>query len=254
MTVTGHLRELRSRVFKSVLAFLVLSVLCFVFIQRFVDAALSLSPAFSFVYLSPSELLTSYMKLSIILGLVFASPIILWEIWAFVRPGLTGREAGSVKTAVIAGFVCFLLGMAFCYFLILPLTLDFLYRFNGSVDITANISFSYYMNFILGMLVAFGAVFEMPVLSYLLSRLGVLKPSVLVKGRKYAVLVIFLVAAVITPPDVLSQIMTAIPMIGLYELSVFVSRAAEKRRVDEGDDEEEEDDEDEEEDEEDNDA
>lgn len=251
MTVTGHLAELRSRVFKGVLTFLVLSVLCFVFIQRFVDAVLALSPSFSFVYLSPSELLTSYMKLSLILGLVFASPVILWEIWAFVRPGLTGREARSVRTAVVAGFLFFLVGMAFCYLLILPLTLDFLYRFNGSVDITANISFSYYMNFILGMLVAFGAVFEMPVLSYLLSRLGILKPAVLIKARKYAVLAVFLVAAVITPPDVLSQVMTAIPMLGLYELSILVSRRAAARREadpeEDDEDEEDEDDEDEEE-------
>lgn len=243
MTVTGHLSELRSRVFKSVLAFIALSVVCFVFIQRFVDAVLALSPSFSFVYLSPSELLTSYMKLSLILGLVFASPIILWEIWAFVRPGLTKNEAGSVRAAVIAGFGFFLIGMAFCWFLILPLTLEFLYSFNGSVDIAANISFSYYMNFILGMLVAFGAVFEMPVLSYLLSRLGVLKAKSLVKARKYAVLVVFLVAAVITPPDVLSQIMTAIPMLALYELSIAVSRAAEKKAP--AEDEDEEDDEDE---------
>lgn len=241
MTVTGHLRELRSRLFRSVLAFVVLSVICFVFIQRFVDAVLALSPEFSFVYLSPSELLTSYMKLSLILGLAFASPVILWEVWCFVRPGLTKREKGSVRTAVFAGFGFFLLGMAFCYFLILPLTLQFLYDFNGSLDIAANISFSYYMNFILGMLVAFGAVFEMPVLSYLLSRLGVLKPEVLAKARKYAILAVFLIAAIITPPDVLSQIMTAIPMLGLYELSIFVSRIAVKKRAAEGDEDEDED-------------
>ena len=239
MTVTGHLQELRSRLFKSVLAFVALSVVCFVFIQRFVDAVLALSPEFSFVYLSPSELLTSYMKLSLVLGLVFASPIILWEIWAFVRPGLTRREASSARYAVVAGFGFFLLGMAFCYFLILPLTLDFLYRFNGSVDITANISFSYYMNFVLGMLVAFGAVFEMPVLSFLLSRLGILKPAWLIKARKYAVLVVFLVAAVITPPDVLSQLMTAVPMLGLYELSIVVSKAAARRTATEEDEEDE---------------
>ena len=237
MTVTGHLKELRSRLFKSVLVFLVLSVICFAFIQHFVDAVLALSPEFEFVYLSPSELLTSYMKLSLILGLAFASPVILWEVWAFVRPGLTKREAGSIRSAVFAGFGFFLLGMAFCYFLILPLTLQFLYNFNGSLDITANISFSYYMNFILGMLVAFGAVFEMPVLSYLLSRLGVLKPQGLVKARKYAILVVFLVAAIITPPDVVSQIMTAVPMLGLYELSILVSRAAAKKHEADEDDE-----------------
>lgn len=238
MTVAGHLKELRSRVFWSVLAFVALSVLCFVFIQRFVDAALSLSTGFEFVYLSPSELLTSYMKLSLVLGLVLASPFILWQVWAFVQPGLTEREAGSARSAVVAGFVFFLLGVAFCYFLILPLTLQFLYSFNGSRDIAATISFNSYMNFILGMLVAFGAVFEMPVLSFLLARLGLLRPAVLVKGRKYAVLVIFLVAAIITPPDVLSQLMTGFPMLGLYELSILVARAAYKQH--EADDEEEE--------------
>ncbi len=245
MTVAGHLGELRRRIFWCVLVFVVLSVVCFVFIQRFVDAALALSTGFSFVYLSPSELLTSYMKLALVLGLVLASPFILWQIWAFVQPGLTEREASSARRAVISGFVFFLLGAAFCYFLILPLTLQFLYSFNGSKDIAANISFNSYMSFILGMLLAFGVVFEMPVLSYLLSRLGLLKPQTLVKARKYAVLAVFLVAAIITPPDVLSQIMTALPMLALYELSILVSRAAARRREGEDDDEDEEDEEDE---------
>lgn len=239
MTVAGHLRELRQRLFWSVLVFVALSVLCFVFIQRFVDAALALSTGFEFVYLSPSELLTSYMKLSLVLGLVLSSPFILWQIWAFVQPGLTRKEASSARSAIVAGFVFFLLGVAFCYALILPLTLQFLYSFNGSRDITASISFNNYMNFILGMLVAFGAVFEMPVLSFLLARLGLLRPQLLVKGRKYAILIVFVVAAVITPPDVLSQIMTAIPMLGLYELSILVARAAFKQR--EADDEDEDD-------------
>lgn len=248
MTVAGHLRELRARLFWSVLVFVALSVLCFVFIQRFVDAALALSSGFDFVYLSPSELLTSYMKLALVLGLVLSSPFILWQIWAFVQPGLTRQEAASARSAIIAGFVFFLLGVVFCYILILPLTLQFLYNFNGSRDITASISFNNYMNFILGMLVAFGVVFEMPVLSFLLSRLGLLKPTILVKGRKYAILIVFLVAALITPPDVLSQIMTAIPMLGLYELSIVVSRAAYKKRAEDedGEDEDEDDEEDEE--------
>ena len=241
MTIAGHLNELRRRVFLCVAVFVAASVLCFVFIQRFVDAALALSTGFDFVYLSPSELLTSYMKLALVLGLVFSSPVILWQIWAFVQPGLTEREASSARSAIIAGFVFFLLGVAFCFGLILPLTLQFLYNFNGSHDIAANISFNSYMSFVLGMLVAFGVVFEMPVLSFLLSRLGLLKPAWLAKGRKYAILVIFIVAAIITPPDVLSQLMTAVPMLGLYELSVLVSRAAYRKRADdEGEAEEEE--------------
>jgi len=247
MTVAGHLTELRKRLFWSVLVFVACSVASFVFIQRFVDVALALSPQFDFVYLSPSELVTSYMKLALVLGLVFSSPFILWQIWAFIAPGLTRRESRAAGSAVVAGFVFFLIGAAFCFFVILPITLKFFYDFNGSLDITANISFNSYMSFILGMLVAFGVVFEMPVLCALLARLGLVGPGILVKGRKYAILLIFILAAIITPPDVVSQVMTAVPMIALYELSIAVSRAAYRKRPAEGngeDDEEDVDDED----------
>ncbi len=232
MTVAGHLTELRRRLFWSALAFVAMSVVCFIFIQRFVDAALALSPDFSYVYLSPSELVTSYMKLALVLGLVFSSPVILWQIWAFVQPGLTAREARAARAALVAGFLCFLAGMAFCFFVILPVTLQFFYSFNGSKDITASISFNNYMNFVLGMLTAFGIVFEMPVLSFLLARLGLLKPKFLISARKYAIVLVFVLAAIITPPDVVSQFMAAIPMIALYEISIAVSRVAAKKRRD----------------------
>lgn len=230
MTITGHLDELRRRLFRIAAVFILASVLCFLFIQRFVDVALTMSPDFSFVYLSPSELFTSYLKLSFVLGLVLASPFILWQVWGFIQPGLTEEEGKSALSAIVAGFVFFLLGALFCFLVVLPITLQFFYNFNGSTQISASISFNNYMNFVLGMLVAFGAVFEMPVLSFLLARLGLLKPEWLVAARKYAILAVFIVAAVITPPDVVSQLMTAVPMLGLYELSIFVSRKAYKEK------------------------
>ena len=240
MTVAGHLTELRRRLFWSILAFVAMSVVCFIFIQRFVDAATALSPDFSFVYLSPSELVTSYMKLALVLGLAFSSPVILWQIWSFVQPGLTKTEQRAARSALVAGFAFFVAGMAFCFFVILPVTLQFFYNFNGSKDIVPSISFQNYMNFVLGMLTAFGIVFEMPVLSYLLARLGLLKPGTLVAARKYAVVLVFVLAAIITPPDVVSQLMAALPMLGLYELSIVVARVAVKNRPAETDDEEEE--------------
>lgn len=230
MTVAGHLRELRKRLLISLAVLLGFSVIAFVFIQKFVDAMLRLSAQFHFVYLTPAELVTSYLKLSVVLGLVFASPVILWQLWAFVSPGLTMGERRGARTALVAGFVFFLLGALFCYAAVLPMTLQFFYGFNASKDITATISFDSYMTFVLGMLLVFGVVFEMPVLSYLLGRLGLARAEWLKKGRKYAILLIFIVAAIITPPDVVSQIMTAIPMLALYELSVFVCQQAEKRR------------------------
>ena len=202
--------------------------LAFAFIQKFVDLMLRLSEGFNFVYLTPSELVMSYLKLSVVLGLVLASPIILWQLWQFVAPGLEGNERRSALTAVVAGFVFFLIGALFCYFIVLPMTLQFFYNFNGSKEITASISFDSYMNFVLSMLLVFGVIFEMPVLCFLLSRLGFLKVEWLKAGRKFAVLIIFILAAIITPPDVVSQVMTALPMIGLYELSIFVCGKAAK--------------------------
>lgn len=228
MTVAGHLAELRRRLFVIVLSLLGFSVLAFVFVQNFVDLILRLSEGFHFVYLSPAELVTAYVKFSLVLGLVFSSPIILWQVWAFVSPGLEGEEKRSVKTAIGAGFLFFLLGTVFCYFVVLPMTLQFFYNFNGSTEITANISFNSYMNFVLSMMVVFGLIFEMPVLSFLLARLGILQGDWLRKGRKYAILLVFIVAAVITPPDVVSQLMTAAPMLLLYELSIYVALAANK--------------------------
>lgn len=234
MTVAGHLTELRRRLIWSALVFIAAALVCFLFIRKFVDLALGLSADFSFVYLSPAELVTCYLKLALVLGLVFASPFLLWQIWAFVSPGLTKKEGRAALFSIVAGFGFFLIGALFCFLVVLPITLQFFYNFNGSTDITPSISFNNYMNFILGMLLAFGAVFEMPVLSYLLARLGLMQAAWLAKGRKYAVLVVFTVAAIITPPDVVSQIMTAIPMLGLYELSILVARIAAKDKA--GDD------------------
>jgi len=184
MSLAGHLRELRRRLFWAVLVFAALSVVCFLFIERFVDLALAISPGFDFVYLAPSELVTSYMKLALALGLVFSLPFILWQLWAFVQPGLTEREEWAARPALIAGVIFFILGVVFCYFIVLPMTLRFFYNFNGSQEIQASISFNTYLNFLLGMLAAFGLVFEMPPVSFILARLGILKPALLVKGRK----------------------------------------------------------------------
>lgn len=228
MSVAGHLAELRKRLFIIVGALLGFSVLAFLGVETFVELMLGLSEGFSFVYLAPAELVTAYLKFSVILGLVFSSPIILWQAWAFVSPGLEGAEKHSVKTAIVAGFVFFLIGALFCYAVVLPMTLQFFYNFNGSTNIAASISFNNYMNFVLSMLVVFGLVFEMPVLSFMLARLGILKGEWLRKGRKYAILLVFIIAAIITPPDVISQLMTAVPMLLLYELSIYVALAAGK--------------------------
>ena len=231
MTIREHLAELRKMLFLCAGVFLLFAVLAFVFIQPLVNALLRLGPEFDFVYLSPAELVTAYLRLALVAGVVFASPFIRWQGWSFVKPGLLEKERSSVLVALVAGFVFFLIGAVFCYFFALPLTMSFFYNFNTATEITASISFDSYMSFILSMLVVFGCVFEMPVLSYLLARLGILKTGHLKKARKVAIVLIFLCAAIITPPDVVSQVVAALPMLLLYELSIYVCRLAERKRA-----------------------
>ncbi len=224
MPVTAHLRELRRRSFLCVCIVFLLFITAFLFVQPLVDWLLKLGDGFSFVYLAPAELVTAYMHVAFVAALCCASPLLLFEMWAFIAPGLTDTEKKKGALALVGGFLFFLLGAAFCYFVILPFTLDFFVRFNTSQAIEANISFASYLRFVLGMLAAFGALFELPMLTILLSQAGVLKPAYLIRARKYAILMIFILAAIITPPDAVSQIVAAVPMILLYEISILLCR------------------------------
>lgn len=230
MPVAAHLRELRRRSFWCIFIVLILFVVSFIFVQPLVDLLLALGQGFSFVYLAPAELVTAYMHVAFVAALCCASPFLFFELWAFIAPGLTHAEKKKGVLALVGGFFFFLLGAAFCYFVVLPFTLDFFVRFNTSQAITASISFASYLRFVLNMLAAFGALFELPMLTILLSQAGILRPSLMIKGRKYAILLIFILAAVITPPDAVSQIITAIPMLLLYECSIWLCRLTAKKR------------------------
>jgi sec-independent protein translocase protein TatC len=130
---------------------------------------------------------------------------------------------------MIFGLICFAAGVAFAYFLIMPFMLNFLISFSFEVNVTDSISIGNYLNFLLTVFLIFGVVFELPVVSVILTRLGVIKAEWLVKARKVMIVVIFFIAAVITPPDVVSQIMVAVPMICLYEISIWLSRLTRRR-------------------------
>lgn len=251
MPIMAHLGEIRKRLVSIALVYLLLAVACFIVVEYFVEALLNLGDQLSFVYLSPGELVSGYFRLALIMALVLASPFILYQIWGFLRPALKAKEKRACLFGLCGGLIFFLLGAIFAYFVAIPFMLDFFARF-GSLEISASISFEKYMNFLISTLVCFGLVFELPVLSFLLSQLGILKPDFLAKVRKYAILVIFIIAAIITPPDVVSQVMIALPMLLLYELSIWVSKAVCRRKEEKAkreeageDDDEDEDDEDE---------
>ncbi len=231
MPLTGHLKEMRNRVAVMLVFFVAGVLLCLYFSPQIVTTLMDLGTRYNytFVYLSPQELLLVYFSISLIGGLVIASPVIAFEIYAFCVPGMKRTEQVFFALALVFGGICFLIGVAFAYFITMPFMLNFLIQFSDGIEVTDSISIKEYINFLMTVFIIFGIVFEMPMASVILTRLGILRAEWLVKGRKVAIVVIFLVAALITPPDVVSQVMVAVPMIALYQVSIFLSRLVRKR-------------------------
>src|SRR6478609_5613507 len=175
--------------------------------------------------LSASEQFFNHMWISMLCGLILGFPFLLWELWKFIRPALKGQEVGPVKVFVVIASILFLIGICFGYFLLFPMSYNFLinYQVSSSGIVQTQNTFDDYISLISTMVLVSGIIFEMPVLVYFLTRMTLLTPQFMRKYRKHAVIIILIAAAVITPsPDVTSQMVVAIPMYLLYELSVFV--------------------------------
>lgn len=222
-----HLDELRKRLTIIAIVNIGAAILLFNKASLILDYFLAINPGMQLVYITPSELLGVYIQLSFIMALIRCSPITVYQIWAFVEKGLYDNEKKYIIISLIFGVVCFLTGVAFCYFMVLPTTLGFFVRIAIS-EVESMISVKSYISFINVMLLAFGAVFEMPVLVFLLTKLGILKPEFLKKNKGIIIVLIFISAAIITPPDVISQIMLGIPMVLLLELSIAICTMVEK--------------------------
>ncbi len=176
--------------------------------------------------LSASEQFFNHMWISFLCGLIIGFPFVLWELWKFIRPALKNKEVGPVKIFVIIAFILFLIGIFFGYFLLFPMSYNFLvnYQVSSSGIVQTQNTFDDYISLISTMTLVSGIIFEMPILVHFLTRMTLLTPQFMRKYRKHAVIIILIAAAVITPsPDVTSQMVVAIPMYLLYEISVFVS-------------------------------
>ena len=232
MSLSGHLKELRNRILICVILLVVMFALCLSFAPQIVTALTDMGEKYDYVYvyIAPQELFLVYMNVALIGALVICFPVLAYQVYAFCSPGLSSKERVYISGSLIAGGLCFLVGVAFAYFISLPFMLRFLIQFTGQVDVTASISIQSYVSFLLTVFVIFGLVFELPVVSVLLTGLGLVKAEWLVKGRKVMVVLIFVLAAIITPPDIVSQIMVAIPMLALYELSIALSRMVGRAR------------------------
>lgn len=224
MALSGHLRELRNRLLVCLVCVVAVFTVCLYFAADIVELLTDIGKAYGYryVYISPQELLLEHFSVSLVAAVCVALPVILYQVWAFIRPGLEFKENLFLVLAIVFGLACFVGGVYFAYKLMLPFMLEFLIGIKAGTGIAASISVHNYISFLLTIFVIFGVVFELPVISVLLTQLGLVKVEWMKKARKVIIVVIFFVAAIITPPDIISQIMVAIPMLLLYEFSIFL--------------------------------
>ena len=225
MTISGHLRELRIRVIICVVTLIVFFLAGIHFAPDLVRFLTDIgkSYGYTYIYISPQELLLQYFSIAFLASIILSLPMILYHVWAFVQPGLKKNENALFLSALISGLICFIIGVFFAYKIMLPFMLHFLIDISSGSDVHASVTVGNYIGFLLTIFMIFGVVFELPVLSVILTQMGLLKIEWMRKGRKLMIVVIFFIAAVITPPDVVSQVMVALPMLGLYELSILIS-------------------------------
>jgi sec-independent protein translocase protein TatC len=227
MTFLEHLDELRVRLMHCLAALVVGFAVCWGFHERifhFLTAPLRDShPEVKFIYTGPSEALVLYMKMAFFVGIFVVAPYILYQVWAFIAPGLYAHEKKYAVPFIVAGSLFFLMGGVFGHYFLFPVTFKFLYEFGGTdMQFLPKVDeyFEFYSWFLLGL----GLVFQLPVIILVLSRIGLVTPMFLLRQTKFAILGAFIIAAFITPtPDVVNQTLLALPMIGLYLLGVLVA-------------------------------
>jgi sec-independent protein translocase protein TatC len=223
-----HLEELRGRIIKSLISIIVLSIAAYFFSEQLIDFLTRPIPEVYFM--SPTEAFSTRIKISLIAGIIVSAPVIFYHGWRFIAPGLFEKEKKMIIPAVLASTIFFLIGAVFCFVFVLPVGIKFLMGF-GTTKLKPMIQIKDYISFVTYMILAFGAVFELPVISYFLGKIGLITPRTLIKGRKYAVVGILIVSATITPsPDVFSQLMLAGPLYFLYEVSIIVVKIIQRKK------------------------
>jgi sec-independent protein translocase protein TatC len=237
MSLTEHLIELRKSLTRSLIAVGIGFCICYYFkdvIFNIVTRPLTrVLPKSSYlIYTGLTEAFFTYMKVAFFASLIITSPFILYQIWKFIAPGLLLKEKKYVVPFVISSSLLFISGVLFGYFVALPPAFEFFVSFNNRY-LQALLSFKDYLSLFVTFLLGFGLSFELPIFIFFLTKLGIVNAKMLSKQRRYAILIIFIVAAILTPsPDALSQILMAIPLMFLYEISIFVSRFAGKKKTD----------------------
>jgi len=226
MPFMEHLGELRTRIMRALYGLLAGTLIALPFSERIVDwlARPVTKLGYELVFTAPAEAFWVQMKVGLIAGVFLASPVILWQIWAFIAPGLHEHEKKYAVPFVIIGSLMFILGGAFSLFVVTPYALNFLLGY-ARPGLKPMITIQNHIDFLLKFTLAFGAVFELPLALTLLARMGIVTARMLAKNRKYAILGAFIVGAVLTPtPDAFNQTLMAGPLIILYEVGIVCAR------------------------------
>ncbi len=235
MSFSEHLEELRNRLIRILIAVGVGFVVSYFFSkQLFYFLSLPLIEVLpknnTLIYTALPEAFFTYLKISLFAGIFLASPYIFYQIWKFISPGLYSEEKKYVFPFVIISTIFFITGACFGYFIVFPFGFKFFIGFQSDY-IKALPSLKQYLGFAVKLLFAFGIIFEMPVIMYFLAKIKLVTSQLLTKNRRYTIVLIFVAAALLTPPDVFTQLLMALPLIVLYELSIWIVKYVEKQRI-----------------------
>jgi sec-independent protein translocase protein TatC len=249
LPLTAHLAELRKRILISVVIVFVVFLVLFNYSEilfDFLTFPLKSEMKFDFtnpyihiaektpvslVFLAPAEAFWMHMKVSFVASLIFALPLIFYQIWKFISPGLLSNEKKYLIPFLVASTGLFLVGSLFCFLIILPFAMTFLLGYKTGT-LSPMISVGSYIDFCLKFILAFGAIFELPLVIIFLTKFGIVSPGSLAKNRKYAILFSFIAAAILTPtPDAFNQILMSVPIIILYEIGILLSRIIFRKKI-----------------------
>jgi sec-independent protein translocase protein TatC len=242
LPLSAHLEELRKRLIYSFVAVGIAFAVCYAYIKEIVEILMrplvkTMPPGSSLVFTAVPEAFFTYFKAAILAGVFFCFPFILYQVWAFVSPGLYRREKRYILPYLFVSSFFFILGAAFCYFIVFPVIFRFFLSF-ATDEIRPLPSIREYLTFTMKLLLAFGLLFQWPALVFFLSRMGVVSSSFLARNRKYAILLIFVAAAILTPPDLVSQLLLAGPLILMYEGSIWMAKLLGEKKKEELEEEE----------------
>jgi sec-independent protein translocase protein TatC len=269
MSFLEHLEELRWHIIRSLIAIIIMMIVAFIFKnvlfdkivlapkdpsfisnRMFCEFGHSMARIFNFknpdimcintkplnlISIKMSGQITTHIVVALVAGLILAFPFVIREFWMFFKPALHSNEAKHARGAILASTLLFFIGVLFGYFLLAPLSIHFLSSYQISNDVVNQINVRSFIGTMTSICLATGVVFELPIVAFFLTKIGIITPTFMRRYRKHAIVVIFVVAAVITPPDVFSQTLVAIPLLILYEVSIFISAGVMKRKAKEHD-------------------